>query len=109
MTAPSTSDQSGYSVLAAVLIAFGWPLGVVLLWASRTWMRRDKVIGTAVLPGLAIVAVAVFVLVGSGIPFGNGGFSALASGSMVALVVAPVITTPYLLVRARRLRARARS
>src|SRR5439155_820822 len=29
----------------------GWLAGVVLLWSSSLWTRRDKLIGTLVIPG----------------------------------------------------------
>jgi hypothetical protein len=30
---------------------FLWPIGVLLLWRSPAWNRRDKLIGSFVLPG----------------------------------------------------------
>jgi len=38
-------------VLALVGLIFFWPLGVVLLWVSRTWSTKEKLIGTLLLPG----------------------------------------------------------
>ena len=39
------------AVLAIVLTPFLWPIGVLLLWLSHAWNRRDKLIGSLVLPG----------------------------------------------------------
>jgi hypothetical protein len=39
------------SVLAVILTPLVWPIGVLLLWVSPAWTRRDKLIGTLVLPG----------------------------------------------------------
>ena len=38
-------------MLAVVLTPLLWPLGVLLLWLSPVWSRRDKLIGSLVLPG----------------------------------------------------------
>lgn len=39
-------------LLGGVIIpGIGWFLGVILLWVSRVWTARDKLIGTLVLPG----------------------------------------------------------
>jgi hypothetical protein len=37
-------------IAALVLLPFIWPVGVILLWISPAWKRRDKVIGTLVPP-----------------------------------------------------------
>ena len=34
-----------------ILPFFGWAIGVVLLWVSKAWTVRDKLIGTFILPG----------------------------------------------------------
>lgn len=34
-----------------IVPALGWVFGAVLLWVSRVWTVRDKVIGTLVVPG----------------------------------------------------------
>jgi hypothetical protein len=38
-------------IAAIVLLLVFWPAGVVLLWMSDLWTRRDKLIGTLVPPG----------------------------------------------------------
>lgn len=42
-----------------VLPVVGWIIGVVLLWASELWTRRDKLIGTFVVPGGLLLPLAV--------------------------------------------------
>jgi hypothetical protein len=34
-----------------ILLGVGWIVGVVLLWTSTVWNRRDKLAGTLLLPG----------------------------------------------------------
>jgi hypothetical protein len=46
--------------LGGIIVPFiGWSAGVALLWTSRMWSTRDKVLGTLVLPGGAMPAVFV--------------------------------------------------
>jgi hypothetical protein len=45
-----------------VLAGAGWIAGVVLLWTSKIWTTRDKVIGTLVLPGGLLSAVLLVIL-----------------------------------------------
>jgi hypothetical protein len=53
--------------LGALLIpVLGWVVAVMLLWASRVWTTREKLIGTFLPPGgLSAIVLALFV-VGSG-------------------------------------------
>jgi hypothetical protein len=76
----------------ASLFIVGWFVGVALLWSSRIWTLRDKLIGTLVLPGG--LASAPFV-------------SASGSGNLglvlaILSVVLPVLTAIYLGRRATR-------
>ena len=34
-----------------LLVGVGWLLGVALLWSSKVWSTRDKLVGTFLLPG----------------------------------------------------------
>jgi len=43
--------------LSPVLFLLGWLVGVVLLWTSRIWTRRHKVIGTLATLPLALIVV----------------------------------------------------
>jgi hypothetical protein len=54
MTRFRTTDLLAVILLVAGAVAVpvaGWAAGVVLLWASPTWSRREKLVGTAVVPG----------------------------------------------------------
>jgi uncharacterized membrane protein len=49
---------AGLLIGGLIVPVIGWFLGVVLLWISRVWTTRDKLIGTFVLPGgLALVPI----------------------------------------------------
>ena len=41
-------------------LVVGWIVGVVLLWTSRAWTLRDKLIGTFVVPGGLAVGYVLF-------------------------------------------------
>src|SRR6202165_1374513 len=44
---PSAPSSRGLLEIAAVfLVVFAWPIGVILLWSSPAWNRRDKLIGS---------------------------------------------------------------
>jgi hypothetical protein len=54
-----TRDTRGTREWAAILLlafggfifVIGWIVGLALLWSSRAWTYRDKLIGTLVIPG----------------------------------------------------------
>jgi hypothetical protein len=106
-----------------VLPVVGWVAGVVLLWASAAWTTRDKLVGTAVVPGgLALPAfLGVYPAysetcggeidprTGEPVPgteVCTGGPSEameiLGPILLVVLVVAPIVTSVYLARRMRR-------
>jgi uncharacterized membrane protein len=113
-----------------VIPFFGWVIGVVLLWVSNAWNVRDKIIGTLVVPGgLGLSLFLLFYVASSS---GGGGslgtlcevdpssgreFNCSSQGSsstgvgftdvlgillLIAVVIAPVVTTAYLGYRLRR-------
>jgi hypothetical protein len=61
-------DRRGLREWAAVILlplggfAFGvgWLVGLILLWSSRLWTTRDKLIGTLVIPGGLATSLFVF-------------------------------------------------
>lgn len=62
-TAPTTlSKRPGVlEIVAIVLTALFWPVGVVLAWASDRWRTRDKVVATLI-PAIStfmLIAIAV--------------------------------------------------
>lgn len=96
----------------------GWIAGAVLLWSSRRWTTRDKLIGTFVVPGglaSAFVGLAVGGSTSSGACYGYAGgpihctggggpgtLSSIASLALLAfLVLGPIVTAVYLARRAR--------
>jgi len=126
-TAPArTTGPLEWVTIGALLIGgiilpiVGWVAGVVMLWVSRAWTVRDKVIGTLVLPlGLAPALVYSFLILTlparkcfsvSRSPLAAGGPSVTTtcSGGLngwgtllvvvvwVALIVLPVWTALYL-------------
>lgn len=102
-------------LVGGFLLLIGWIVGVVLLWTSRAWTLRDKLIGTLVLPGglaLGYVFLAFGTLGAAQVctqfqgqqPVCHGGHSGPASAlllaGMVASVALPVLTAIYLARRA---------
>jgi hypothetical protein len=93
----------------AVVPFFGWLVGVALLWSSNAWSTSDKAIGTLVVPGG--LAAGLYIGLGGAVTYtcAEGtpcdGPSALAVIGVIALLVAPVVTTFYLALRLRRARA----
>ncbi|HEY5160140.1 MAG TPA: DUF1700 domain-containing protein [Gaiellaceae bacterium] len=112
-----------FLLIGGVIIpVLGWFIGVVLLWSSRIWTVRDKLIGTLVIP--AGLATTVFLLLGVGTVSGEscssktvttvgsrtvktlsansdcvtsgGGANYLAIALAVLLVLLPVFTSIYL-------------
>ena len=102
--------------------AVGWLAGVALLWLSRVWTRRDKLIGTLVVPGGLLLPVLL--LLGRVAPGGTSGACLVANArqscaagggrplyeqvllglAVAALVAAPAATAAHL-ARASRLPA----
>ena len=68
--AHGSTDRRSWREWAAVILlplggfAFGvgWLVGLVLLWSSRLWTTRDKLIGTLIVPGGIATALLVVVL-----------------------------------------------
>jgi hypothetical protein len=92
----------------------GWLVAVILLWVSRVWSAREKLIGTLVVPG-GLSAVLVFAFVGisstctrHGGPGArtvehchrNGLPGSVAFALMIAFVIAGVATPVFLARRA---------
>jgi uncharacterized membrane protein len=99
-------------LVGGFLLGVGWFVGVVLLWSSRIWTLRDKLIGTLVLPGglatSGLVVTFAAASTGSGSDSPGGGVNYLALvlfGGL--LIVLPVLTAIYLGRRATRAKATA--
>jgi hypothetical protein len=118
---PATANARGVHEWAAIFLllfggfvfGIGWLAGVVLLWSSRAWTLRDKLIGTLVVPG-GLAAVVFGLGIGSssqlcystsgGGQHCTGGPSSsaqiLAIAIVAILVLAPIATAVYLARRA---------
>lgn len=66
-----------------VLPVVGWVTGVVLMWNSRSWTRRQKLAGTLIVLLGAAAASGVMVVGGASI------------GPIEGVGVAPVIASPF--------------
>jgi uncharacterized membrane protein len=105
-----------------VLPVIGWIIGVVLLWTSKAWNTRDKVIGTIFVPGGLALPVFLGLLAASSggdscVQFGQAGSQPaintctgqgtsaaelLGIVGFIVLLLAPIVTTAYLAIRMRR-------
>jgi hypothetical protein len=116
-------------------LMIGWCVGFALLWSSKIWTRRDKLIGTLVIPGgLALTFVAATMPLSSygrstssgvvvdctnrlsgkkckevagGVVSHWGHSNAWGVALLIALLVLPLLTAAYLTWRASRLSATA--
>ena len=109
--------------LAVMLLLFGgflflvgWFVGLHLLWSSRFWTMRDKLVGALLVPGGLLPAV---VLDGAGVqtcgrgrkgappectPYISPTLRAVMIAGLIVLIVLPVISAVYLSWRSRRSR-----
>lgn len=46
-------------LVGAAAAGVGWLVGVLLLWASPRWTRREKILGTLVLPGGVVLPIVL--------------------------------------------------
>lgn len=115
-TGPGTLEWTAIVLLLAggFIVLIGWIVGAVLLWSSRAWNVRDKLIGTLVVPGgLATSVVALLDLgtvqkctsLGGVTQHCTPGPSTLHSIVSIVvfavLVLGPIFTAVYLARRAR--------
>ena len=119
---PYRSDRRGTREWAAIFLllfggfafGLGWLVGLILLWSSRAWDTRDKLIGTLIVPGGLATALAALVVEASpetcttfngGPPHCVGGPSTLhhilSLVLFAFLVLGPICTSVYLARRAR--------
>ena len=106
--APATPRLEVVAIVLLVIPFLGWVVGVVLVWVSRLWTTRDKLIGT--LGGLAWVWAGAGTVsmsargstaVGSG-PLGPTETSLLELILFVVPFLLPVLAAVYLGFRLRR-------
>jgi hypothetical protein len=101
--------RSGWEWATVVLLPLVWVVGVVLLWRSRAWTVRDKLIGTLVVPGglayVIYVAVDALVLVSAGCDPQELcsvaiGIDPVGAAVLAAMTVLPLACAIYLALRA---------
>jgi uncharacterized membrane protein len=122
------SSSHFLEVATVILTPLLWPIGVILLWTSTAWNTRDKVIGTLVPPGgyigvTFILSLAALVVASGGTctssidSFGNvtgtcttfgppGWIRVVAAAAALVLLVLPLCTAVYLVLRLRAGRLR---
>jgi hypothetical protein len=105
-------------LIGGFILVAGWFVGVVLLWSSRAWSTREKLIGTLLVPGGLAVGVYAGLVAGGGecFTFSRLGHATITSCTprpstlhevlisllLVALIIAPIGTAIFLVRRARR-------
>jgi hypothetical protein len=101
---------------SVILPGVGWLAGVVLLWISRVWTTRDKLVGTFVLPGGLVLALLTLseAIVGPGnedcAPGPEDAFCVepgVGIGLLLLTVLSPLAAGAYLLWRFRVLTGRS--
>jgi hypothetical protein len=105
---PATPWLEVAAIVLLVIPFLGWVLGAVLVWLSRLWTTRDKLVGT--LGGLSWVLGGLgTVMAGAGGPVGQPGVEVGTTGPnplelilVVAPFVLPVAAAIYLGLRLRR-------
>ena len=50
-TVATTRRFGTLEVVALILLVVAWPVGAILLWISKTWTTREKLLGTLIPPG----------------------------------------------------------
>jgi hypothetical protein len=106
-------------LIGGFIFFVGWIVGAVLLWTSRAWTAREKLVGTLVVPGGLAVGLWLGLFVGSStIQCGSSGgpsrptitrctpgpstlHQVLVAALVVALIIAPIATAIFLARRAR--------
>jgi hypothetical protein len=69
----------------------GWFVGLAMLWTSDTWDRKDKLLGTLVLPGGLFGLVVLLTL-----PTDSPLPPAVSIPLFLVLLVAPIVTAIHL-------------
>lgn len=121
--APAVRKGSALDIAALIMLLVGgviiplvgWLVGVVLLWVSEAWSTREKLFGTIVVPGglalpifLALYATSSELCTSnsSGQTTCEGGrplaVDILVIAAMIALLIAPFVTTIFLARRRSR-------
>jgi hypothetical protein len=93
-TKPATPWLEVIALVALVISFLGWVVGVVLVWLSRLWTTRDKLIGT--LGGLSWVVAGL-----GGLSMSARGSTTVGSGppgpTETSLLAVVLFVVPFLL------------
>jgi hypothetical protein len=106
--APTTPWLEVATIVLLVIPFLGWVLGAVLVWLSRIWTTRDKLVGSVgglswVLGGLGTVMASAGGRAGQpGVDVATSGSNPLEVILVVAPFVLPVAAAIYLGLRLRR-------
>ena len=92
---PRASEQRWYVVVTTALLYFGglvvplagWVVGIMMLWASPLWTRREKLIATIVPPVVGVLLFGIFAIGGSGFPW----WHAVLFGGLIGPIVASFV------------------
>jgi hypothetical protein len=95
------------------LFFVGWIAGLVLLWSSTAWTRREKLVGTLVVPGgFALLPVLLVLSVSGGTCTSSSAGQQVCSGGsselpqvltgalLLCALVGPILTAVFLSLRA---------
>lgn len=96
---PATRHRLGAHEIIGVALLFGgvvmpvlgWLIGVILLWTSQVWTRRDKFIGTCLVPG-GLLPAAWFLFRPATTNTANACVQALVSGAAQSSSTTPCAT-----------------
>jgi hypothetical protein len=72
-------------ILAVILTPIVWPVGILLVWLSNRWSKREKVLATVVWPG----GVWTFFVLANLIPGGQTCYGTVQSGRPVITSCSP--------------------
>lgn len=80
-----------------VIPVLGWLVGVALLWASKVWTFREKVLGTLLVPGgLAAIPIIALVAASSETSCGGGTGHAASVCTSTAPPLPNLVSIPLL-------------
>lgn len=96
-------------VLALALLLLAWPVGVVLLWVSKAWTTRHKLLGTLVPPGGypgVLLLMSTFPSIQTAADGGPGWVQVTVGATLFTIslmaLLAPIGVCIYLATRLRR-------
>jgi hypothetical protein len=98
-TKPATPWLEVITLVALVIPFLGWVVGAVLVWLSRRWTTRDKLIGT--IGGLSWIVAGLGTAIEPARSGGPGPSAIVVLGLIIAGFVLPYAAAIYLAIRLR--------